>query len=233
MDPAVQIVQAYLQLNGYFTICEFPVVERSGRGGRYSTTTDIDVLALRFPHAVHEIRVRPPGRGRATGSDRSDRALQLDVDPALKIPADRLDMIIGEVKHGRAEANPRLLDPLVLETAISRTGCCPPAAVQRTVERLARQGHAELDHGGGRQCRVRLMAFGGIESGGGKVEAMRLQHAARFIQEHLCKYDRELKPARFGDPMVDLFQLLQKLGLFTNEHGDTRIAPGNCGQGSA
>ncbi len=231
MDPAVQIVRAYLQLNGYFTICEFPVVERSVRGGRYSAATDIDVLALRFPHAAHEIHVRPPGKGRTTGPHRPEQTVHLDADPALRIPDDRLDMIIGEVKHGRAEANPRLLDPLVLETAISRTGCCPPAAVRRTVERLARQGHAELDHGDGLRCRVRLMAFGGVASGGGKVEVMRLQHAAGFIHKHLWKYDRELKPARFGDPMVDLFQLFQKLGLFAGEQGGTRMAAGNHGGG--
>ena len=218
METAVQIVRAYLQLNGYFTICEFPVVERSAREGRYSTATDIDVLALRFPHAIYEIPFRARGRGRRAERSRPHPgALHLDVDPALEVPSDRLDMIIGEVKHGRAEVNPRLRDPLVLETAVSRTGCCPPSAIEGTVERLIRRGRAELDHGPGRKCRVRLMAFGGVESGPGWIETMSLQQSARYIQEHLCRYARELKPARFGDPMVDLFQLLQKLGLLAGD----------------
>lgn len=47
MDVAVGLVRAYLQVNGYFTVTEFPVVESVGTGG-YRSATDIDVLACRF-----------------------------------------------------------------------------------------------------------------------------------------------------------------------------------------
>ncbi len=31
MDHAVALVQAYLQINGYFTIAEYPVIESTGK----------------------------------------------------------------------------------------------------------------------------------------------------------------------------------------------------------
>lgn len=50
MDTAVALVQAYLRVNGYFTVAEYPVVEATG-GGRHRSLTDIDILAFRFPGA--------------------------------------------------------------------------------------------------------------------------------------------------------------------------------------
>ena len=50
MDNAVALVQAYLRVNGYFTVSEYPIVEASRRGG-YRTATDLDILAFRFPGA--------------------------------------------------------------------------------------------------------------------------------------------------------------------------------------
>lgn len=49
VDTAVALVQTYLQLNGYFTVTEFPVIESSGPGGR--SVTDLDTLAVRFRNA--------------------------------------------------------------------------------------------------------------------------------------------------------------------------------------
>ena len=51
MDHAVALVQAYLQLNGYFTSAESPIFTGAGRKGA-RTITDIDVLAFRFPNGV-------------------------------------------------------------------------------------------------------------------------------------------------------------------------------------
>ena len=48
MDHAVSLVQAYLQLNGYFTSAEYPIIAGAGRNG-FRTLTDIDILAFRFP----------------------------------------------------------------------------------------------------------------------------------------------------------------------------------------
>ena len=54
MDTAVALVQAYLNVNGYFTVVEYPVLE-AYRGGHARSVTDLDVLAFRFPHAGHEV----------------------------------------------------------------------------------------------------------------------------------------------------------------------------------
>lgn len=106
MDTAVQIVNAYLQLNGYFTIGEFPIVEAS-RKGAFATATDIDILALRFPHPEHRIPIRSGGESAC-----SHASIHLQVDSELDLPTDCMDMIIGEVKQSTAKLNPRLLDML-------------------------------------------------------------------------------------------------------------------------
>src|SRR5207248_2762426 len=93
MDHAVSLVQAYLQLNGYFTSAEYPIIAAAGRDG-FRTLTDIDVLAFRFPAGLPS----PSPHSRK----RTPRALDMsDVDPGLGVPPDSIDMVIGEVKEGR------------------------------------------------------------------------------------------------------------------------------------
>lgn len=48
MDNAVALVRAYLQLNGYFTITEYPVLRRLG-DGTVRTLTEVDVAAFHLP----------------------------------------------------------------------------------------------------------------------------------------------------------------------------------------
>lgn len=64
MDNAVALVQAYLRVNGYFTVSGFPVLEAGAPAGT-RTRTDLDILAFRFPGAtaetggeVEEVRAR-------------------------------------------------------------------------------------------------------------------------------------------------------------------------------
>lgn len=89
MDTAVSLVQAYLHVNGYFTVVEHPVLE-SLRAGQVRTVTDLDVLAYRLPGAGHDLIHRRSGTG--------PQRLSSDVDPALGAPTGRADMIVGEVK---------------------------------------------------------------------------------------------------------------------------------------
>jgi len=44
MDNAVALVQAYLRINGYFTVAEFPILE--GSHGQFHEVTDLDMLAF-------------------------------------------------------------------------------------------------------------------------------------------------------------------------------------------
>lgn len=151
MDTSVALVQAYLHVNGYFTVAEYPVLEAS-RGEHARSVTDLDILAFRFAGAGHEVVL---GRGRRPLSGRA-----FAVDPVLECPADRPDMIVGEVKEGAARLNDAMRDPVVLEVALTRFGCCAPehaghresAARERSRDR---PGGSLDTHGCIRRCRRR------------------------------------------------------------------------------
>src|SRR4029079_5511406 len=91
MDHAVSLVQAYLQLNGYFTSAEYPIIAGAGRKG-FRTISDIDILPFRFPAGFP---TAVPHRRDPQGLDVSD------IDSGLGVPPDTIDMIIGEVKEGK------------------------------------------------------------------------------------------------------------------------------------
>ena len=93
MDKAVAPVQAYLRVNGYFTVAEYPVVEAMRNGG-YREATDLDILAFRFSGAGQLVL----GAGHTTGQD----SLAYDIDPALA------------VDHGRAEHNAQNTKPIAV-----------------------------------------------------------------------------------------------------------------------
>ena len=198
MDTAVAVVQAYLQINGYFTVCEYPVIESTRKATR--SATDLDVLAFRFPGAGRE--VRPSRRRRVSG------AALFEPDPALGCPADRADMIVGEVKEGRAHFNPAARDPLVLGAALARFGCCPPDHAPEVVRQLLASGHAVTAHGHA----VRMVAFGGR---GEPTEyptyrVVPLGHAIAFLRSYLEDHWGTLHAAQLKLPGLDLLALLHK-----------------------
>ena len=49
MDTAVGLVNAYLHVNGYFTVTEYPVIESDPHGAR--SRTDLAILAVHFADA--------------------------------------------------------------------------------------------------------------------------------------------------------------------------------------
>ena len=85
MDHAVALVQAYLQLNGYFTSAEYPIIAAAGRNG-FRTITDIDVLAFRFPSGLPI--ANPQGRV-PHGLDTSE------IDPGLGVHVAGTNMATG------------------------------------------------------------------------------------------------------------------------------------------
>lgn len=130
MDNAVAQVQTYLHVNGYFTVAEYPIVG-SGRHGGYRTVTDLDILAFHFPGAA---RLVPRLHGRSDGGDREES------DPVLGVPTDQADMLIGEVKEGRAQITDAATDPAVLKAALARFGGCPSMNTCQLAETLIRKG---------------------------------------------------------------------------------------------
>lgn len=203
MNSAVALVRSYLQINGYFTVSEMPVIRR-GKGGLFQEVTDIDILALRFPDADHIVSQGKPG---------PDDDLHLARDPALDMPKDRMDFIIGEVKEGRPRLNPALLHDDTLYTALVRAGNCPPKVLDRLVKDLQRDGEAFVSAAdAGIPARIRLVAFGdgeGAEEPGFTVVPLR--QVAQFVQAHLRRYHQVLHPVRITDPALGLLHLLEKV----------------------
>src|SRR5688572_1570236 len=144
MDHAVALVQAYLQLNGYFTSAEYPIIAGAGRNG-FRTITDIDILAFRFPSGEP---LAKRGRKHPSGLDVSG------LDSGLGVPVDQIDMIIGEVKEGRVGINTGIRSPEVLQTVINRFG--EVAESGRVVQQLLQSGSATIEP----QYSIRLIAFG-------------------------------------------------------------------------
>ncbi len=203
MNPAVSLVRTYLNLNGYFTETELPVIKK-GEDGTHFEVTDIDILALRFPQAAHIVAQGRPG----PADD-----LFFRVDPELKVPSDAMDLIIGEVKEGRPRLNPQMLSGDTLYRALVRAGSCPPARLDRAVEELRDTGETWVRDGGiAVPSRVRIVAFG---DGQGHPEdgytVFPLKQVASWVKDHLHHYRDILHPVRLTDPALGLLHLLEKL----------------------
>lgn len=204
MDTAVSLVQAYLHVNGYFTVTEYPVLEAMREGG-YRTATDLDVLAFRFPGAA---RLVPAGAGDA-GSD----VEIADADPLLDAGGRHGDMLIGEVKEGKAELNEGARDPAVLRAALVRFGCCDAAEGPSVTEGLLRRGRVTTPGG----HLVRLVAFGSTGNTGRRdYLVVTLGHVVRFLREHLRRHWDVLRHGQYKHPGFAFMVMLEKA-----LHGDS------------
>jgi hypothetical protein len=197
MDHAVSLVQAYLQLNGYFTSAEFPVFSGAGRNGARAVT-DIDILAFRFPSGLP-----------TTAHNRAPQGLDMkEVDPGLGVAADTVDMIIGEVKEGRVGINSGIRDPQVLRAVIDRLGNTAEED-EIVVDELLKTGNARLPSSG---YTVRLVAFGAFPPGS-QVPPCRiisLGHVLQFLQAYVRKHWSMLRHLQFKDPAFGFLMTMEK-----------------------
>ncbi len=183
MDNAVALVRAYLHVNGYFTVTEFPVLEAAGAGG-YRQVTDLDVLAFRFAEA---------GSG--------------PMDSELECPADRPDMLIGEVKEGRAQLNRGAQRGAVIAAALTRFGCCPADQADAVVRGLLRAGRARTPAG----HTLRLVVFAAfLDDAPHAFKVVSLGHVVRFLEEHLRSQWSVLRHATLKDPAFGFLMTLEK-----------------------
>ena len=222
MDTSVALVQAYLHVNGYFTVAEYPVLE-AYRGDHARTVTDLDILAFRFAGAGHDV-IR--GRGRRALGERV-------TDPILQCPADRPDMIIGEVKEGAARFNDAMRDPVVLQIALVRFGCCPSDHAEDLVQQLLARRHVVAPTGHS----IRMVAFGDVQANhpepAGTTVPMR--HVVQFLQRYLRTHWNVLRHAQIRDPAFGVLALIEKWGVdaargapvekpdVRRAHGDVRV----------
>lgn len=196
MDNAVALVQAYLHVNGYFTITEYPVLEATRSG--VEVATDLDVLAFRFP-----------GAGRLVPSRRKGKAQWItEVDPALQCRPGVADMLIGEVKEGHAQLNRAARDPDVLKAVLMRFGCCTETHVPKIVEQLIRTGASGMPSG----HHARLVAFGssGENLPGQNYHVITLAHVLEFLQAYLRAHWDLLRHAQFKHPAFGFLVTLEK-----------------------
>lgn len=184
MDNAVALVRAYLQLNGYFTITEYPVL-RKLHDGRLRTLTEIDVAAFRL--AGGEPDYAP--------------------DPVLHVPGRTPDMIIGEVKEGRAVINASATDPDVVAKVLRRFGCATEADARRIARALLADGHAETRA----RHRVRLVAFGSAPSEEpGAYLTILLSDVVAYVDRYISDNWEVVRAAGSRDPIFGVMVLLAK-----------------------
>jgi hypothetical protein len=202
MDAAVAVVKSYLELCGYFVLTELPVRVADQHG--YHDATDLDILAVRFPHeppALPARQVRP-------------LEVLLGADPFLESLTDGLDLLVGEVKQGHARLNPALHRAETVAFALRRIGCCPEESIAAEARMIVKTGRHEMTMSGGQRCRVRLVAFAGQgtahEYG---VLTLSLGHCAQFIRERLRQARDVLATTQWKDPVLSLFALQEKLAL--------------------
>ena len=198
----VCLVQAYLRVHGYFTVSEYPILEAI-RHGDHRVATDIDILAVRFPHACQLV----PRQGR-----REDDDVELAVpDAALAVPHDRVDMIIGEVKVGAAELNRAATNPAVLRAALMRFGCCDHRDTNRVVDALLRTGCTTNPAG----HNVRMVAFGSTPPSHPHppYQVILLRDVLRFLRQYMRAHWPVLHHADFKDPAFSVLMMLEKADL--------------------
>ena len=205
MDHAVSLVQAYLQLNGYFTSAEYPVLQAAGKAS-FRTVTDIDILAFRFPGAVGDNGIaRPDVEANDTGSD--SPLISNEPDPGLEVPGDRIDMIIGEVKEGRVNINSGARSPEVLRAVLRRFGSAGPEA-GGLVDGLLSTGSVTVPSG----YQIRMIAFGAFPPGE-EVPPCRiisLGHVVKFLQSYVRENWDMLRRCQVKDPALGFLMTMEK-----------------------
>lgn len=197
MNIAVALVDIYLRINGYFTVTEFPVVEAKAAGS-FCSATDLDVLAFRFP-----------GAGRMVGKHRgANSTVTCEVDKALGATHDKADMIVAEVKEGRAHLNDAMRDPSILEAALLRFGCCGAEHIPHVVRELLQHGKADTHCG----HKVRMVAFGSSEDSNGPrpYHFVSTGHVTRFLQEFVDGNWELVRQAQFTDPAFAFLVMMEK-----------------------
>lgn len=205
MDNAVALVQTYLRVNGYLTVTEYPVVEALPEGG-FQTATDLDVLGFRFGHSctlMPEVNRSPDAA-----------ACPVETDPALDVRPGVPDMIIGEVKEGRATLNRAATNHNVLAAALARFGCCEPSHAVELAKRLVRDGHAMTQGGRGGHTphRVRLIAFGSLppDVPARRFQVVLLGDIVKFLREHVRRHWSRLQASESKDPGLSFLMTLEK-----------------------
>lgn len=144
-----------------------------------------------------------PHEGRGPRADEGIAA----ADPALDIPPDAPDMIVGEVKTGRAEINRGATDPSVLRSVLLRSGCCDHRAIEAIVGALLRRGEALTLDG----HHLRLVAFGALPPEHRTPRrVVLLRDVAAFPRGYVRLHWTVLRHVECKDPAFNFLMMLEK-----------------------
>jgi hypothetical protein len=199
VDIAVNLVESYLRLTGYLTLSEFEVQRRNDEG-RFTTVTDIDIMAVRMPGAVFVGDPHEP----------ADYELLEIHDSALALEDGVIDVIIGEVKQGAADLNAGMKDHAVLHTMLRRVVALYDEPVDVVIRGLQRSlVHRSPAHGGG-AIRTRLMAFGRSQETTETV--MSLSHIVTTMLAFFEQHEDAMRAVQFREPAPAFLRLLLKTG---------------------
>jgi len=115
----------YLQLNGFLQIENFVVHPRSNGGQR----TDADLIGVRFPHRAERLFDNPDD-------------LMEDDSGALRLSADKIDVVIAEMKTGRCALNGPWTNEEGRNThrVLAAVGCVPQAKIEPAAAASLRAG---------------------------------------------------------------------------------------------
>lgn len=207
MDVAVELVDGYLRMTGYFTMTEVDI-QRKTKSGEYITVTDVDMVAVRFP-----------GRTLAADVHDGDEAERLLLDDdALQLEDDMIDVIIGEVKQGEALINHGLKSHEALHSVLSRLEWLYEQGVDPVIVDLQQRGISYVEARGGGVLRTRLVAFGQAEESG--LHTLSLHHIISKMSEFMKLYEDILKPAVFSELVPGFMRLMAKTGFELSWKGD-------------
>jgi len=205
MDPSVSLVEAYLHANGYMTVTEYPILERTP-DGMVRTATDIDILAIRMPGAG---RLRPTSKhGGASSHER-----WFEPDPALvdEQTDGVVDLIIAEVKEGKAELNHGARRPETIQSALRRFASADSGLVQSVADRLVRRGRVLLPE---QELQARLIAFGSERSKSqGPWQVILLRDCFAYLLSMTRELDRRGISMHMKNPVMNILALMGKSGL--------------------
>ncbi len=207
MDVAVELVDGYLRMTGYFTMTEFDI-QRKTKSGEYITVTDVDMVALRFPGRTLAADVH----------DGDDAELLLLDDEVLQLEPDMIDVIIGEVKQGEALINNGLKSHEALHSVLSRLEWLYEEGVDPVIADLQRDSVSYVEARGGGALRTRLVAFGQAEQN--SLHTISLHHIISKMSEFMKLYEDVLKPAIFSELVPAFMRLVAKTGFELSREPD-------------
>lgn len=195
MDTAVSLVKTYLQMNGFFTVAEYPILEAVDSGS-HRTVTDVDIMGIRFP-----------GAG-GIGTHETTSGMRIQPDPALGLTETHIEVIIGEVKEGSAVLNPSATDPEVLSAVLRRFGQMDPEVAADLVEELRDSG--EAFHPAGIRMRLIVFASKPPDGSSSSFQWMSLGNLGRWLAEQVRGNWDSMKSVQSKDPALGFLILLEK-----------------------